>query len=100
MRDLRRLAITFVVALLSFTALGVILARQSPRTIAGVLLTLPGPVLVVCFGYLFVSALSRLFSWQVHSIARFILPILGTVILLGCSFWAARWLITLLQHSV
>ena len=97
---LQRLAISFVAAVLSFVALAFILAGRSPRTITGLLLTLPGPVLVVFFGYLYVSALSRLFPSRVHSTARFILPILGTVVLLGCSFWAARWLIMLLQHAV
>jgi Zn-dependent protease with chaperone function len=97
---LQRLAISFMAAVLSFAMLAFILARHSPRTITGLLLTLPAPVLVVCFGYLYVRALSRLFPSRGHPIGRLFIPILGTVVLLGCSFWAARWLIMLLQHAV
>jgi hypothetical protein len=88
-KPLQRLAISFMLCMLSLATLSAILIHHFPRSITGLLLTLPGPVLVVCFSYAFVSALTRVFPLAANPIARFIVPILGTVVLLACLFWLA-----------
>jgi hypothetical protein len=67
-------------------ALSAIMARQHPRSIAGVLLAYLVPVLLIAFGSMFIAALGGISLFPSRPILRFALPIFLTVLLLAASF--------------